>query len=100
VGEKAKAAQCQVKAAIVLNYGDDSSGRMLSKESLTEMEAAIEAHVPDLLNPHARYRQTGTSAFLGPDETLLKPSAESMELAKAHIVTKGELQNTKRSFLS
>ena len=90
MNEKAKAAACRVKAAIVLNFGDDG-GRgksMLSKESLTEMEEAIEAHLPDLFNPHARYRQTGTSAFLGPDETIVNPSPESLEVAKAHIVTK------------
>lgn len=87
VGEKAKAAQSKVKAAIALNFGVANS-TLLSKESLTEMEEAIEAHVPDVFNPYARYRQTGTSAFLEPDETLDAVSPESMALAKEHIVTK------------
>ena len=71
---------------MVLNFGVDA--RLLSKESLQEMEEAIEAHVPDVMNPYARYRQTGTSAFLGPDETIANPSTESIALAMEHIVTK------------
>ena len=86
MNEKAKAAQSKVKAAIALNFGVEAS--LISKQSLQEMEEAIEAHVPDVMNPYARYRQTGTSAFLGPDETIANPSAESIELAKEHIVTK------------
>uniref|UniRef100_A0A7S3L0V5 Gamma-soluble NSF attachment protein n=2 Tax=Amphora coffeiformis TaxID=265554 RepID=A0A7S3L0V5_9STRA len=86
MNEKAKAAQSKVKAAMALNFGVEA--RLLSKESLQEMEEAIEAHVPDVMNPYARYRQTGTSAFLGPDETIANPSPESIELAKEHIVTK------------
>lgn len=61
---------------------------MLSKDSLTEMEEAIEAHIPDLFNPYARYRQTGKSAFVGEDETVENPSKASLEMAEAHIVTK------------
>ena len=86
MNEKAKAAQSKVKAAIALNFGVES--RLLSKDSLQEMEEAIEAHVPDIFNPYARYRQTGTSAYLGPDESLDNPSPESIDLAKEHIVTK------------
>jgi hypothetical protein len=86
VNEKAKAAQSQVQAAIVLNFGDES--RLLSKESLTQLEEAIEAHIPDLFNPYARYRQTGNSAFLGEDETIANPSRESLDMAEAHVVSK------------
>lgn len=86
MNEKAKAAQSQVQAAIVLNYGDES--RLLSKESLTQLEEAIEAHIPDLFNPYARYRQTGNSAFLGEDETIANPSRESLDMAEAHVVSK------------
>ena len=51
-----------VLAALALNHGE--RGTLLSKESLAGMEEAIEAHVPDPLNPHVRYRQTGHSECL------------------------------------
>jgi len=85
--ERAKAAACQVKAALALIAGDES--RALSGDVLMVLEEAIEAHVPDPLNPYARYRQTGTSIFVNSnsEETVENPSAESLELARQQIVT-------------
>lgn len=89
MNEKAKAAASLIEAAIALNKGG-AAGRTLSKEALAGIEEAIEAHVPDPLNPYSRYRQTGHSAFIDEDseETPEKCSAETMELAKQHIVTR------------
>jgi Soluble NSF attachment protein, SNAP len=88
--EMAKAAGSKVNAACVLHGGDHSSARRLSKEALASMEEAIEAHVPDPLNPYARYRQTGCSAFVDPDsdETVETVSAETLAMARAHLVTR------------
>jgi hypothetical protein len=88
MNEKAKAAGSQVAAAIALNHGIEA--RHLSKESLAGMEEAVEAHVPDPLNPYARYRQTGHSAFLDPDseETAERVSPETREFCRNHIVTR------------
>jgi len=90
-GDKAKAAKAQIQAALALQ--ETSSGKQnakLSKQALTVMEEAIETHVPDVLNPYARYRQTGTSAFLNPDnpsETLNNPTPETKALALQHLIT-------------
>jgi hypothetical protein len=88
MGEKSKAAKSHVLAAIALSY--NQQGTLLSKEALQGMEEAIEAHVPDLLNPFARYRQTGVSAFIDPDsdETVENPTPESLQMAKEQIVTR------------
>jgi hypothetical protein len=88
MNEKAKAAASKVQAAVALNYGDES--RLLSKEALAGMEEAVEAHVPDVLNPYARYRQTGYSKFVDPDseESVTNPSPESLAMAQEHIVTR------------
>jgi hypothetical protein len=85
MNEKAKAAKSQVAAALCMN----TDGGRLSKEVLEMLEQAIEAHVPDPLNPYARYRQTGTSAFVDAesDETAESCSAETKEFAKSHLVT-------------
>lgn len=88
MGEKAKAAASQVQAAIILNHGEE--GTMLSKEALAGMEEAVEAHVPDVFNPYARYRQTGHSAFIDPDseETVEHPSQETIDMAREHMVSR------------
>lgn len=93
--EPGKAAACKVNAALVI-HGDDGTGTSthapgrLSKEALTGIEEAIEAHVPDPLNPYARYRQTGISAFIDPDsdETAETVSAATLDMAKSHLVTR------------
>jgi hypothetical protein len=92
--EPGKAAACKVNAALVI-HGDDgtnsySGPQRLSKEALSSIEEAIEAHVPDPLNPYSRYRQTGISAYIDPDsdETAETVSAETMDIAKAHLVTR------------
>lgn len=85
--EKAKAAHSQVAASLALLQGTDaSSSSKLSSEALRGMEEAVEAHVPDPLNPYARYRQTGASAFLeeGADEF----SADAVALAQQHVVSR------------
>jgi hypothetical protein len=90
MNEKSKAGKSQIQAAIALqDPEDEDSRRLLSKEVLTQMEEAVEAHVPDVLNIYARYRQTGRSAYLADGETIgeTKPSLETMELAKSQIVT-------------
>jgi hypothetical protein len=86
--EKAKAANSMVQSALAYLHQDDSE--VLAKDTLAGLEEAIEAFVPDPLNHYARYRQTGVSAFVDPnsDEIATKPSAETMELAKAHIVSR------------
>jgi Soluble NSF attachment protein, SNAP len=88
MNEPAKAASSKVRAALALVWGDDSN--FLPKTALEAVEEAIEDHVPDPLNPYARYRQTGMSAYINPDsnESVLNPSAESLELAKQKIVTR------------
>jgi len=87
--EKAKAAKCLVDAAKAVNACQP--GTMLSKEALQGMEEAVEAHVPDPLNPFARYRQTGTSAFApegDPHADMSTASAEIVELAEQHLVSR------------
>lgn len=88
MGEKAKAAESMINSAIALSYGDKTT--LLSNEALTQLEEAIEAHVPDVFNPHARYRQTGCSSFIDPnsDETVENPYQETLTLAQEHIVTR------------
>lgn len=86
MGEKAKAAGMQVQAATALLRG--SGQTLLSKEALASLEEAVEAHVPDVLNPFGRYRQTGQSAFVEPGESVEQPSPEALELAQSHIVTR------------
>lgn len=85
--EPGKAANLKVSAAMALNWGDESNA--LSKSALVALEESIEAHVPDPLNPYARYRQTGVSAYVNPDsdETAENPSAETVAFAENHIVS-------------
>ncbi|KAL3927668.1 MAG: hypothetical protein SGBAC_012988 [Bacillariaceae sp.] len=85
--ERSKAAASQVKAALALIDGDESHA--LSGDVLMAIEKAIEAHVPDPLNPYARYRQTGASVFInaGSGETVQNPSMETLELAKQQLIT-------------
>lgn len=86
--ESGKAASSKVQAALTLMIGDES--RLLPGDALTALEEAVEAHVPDPLNPYARYRQTGASAYVNSDagETAEDPSPEAVELAKQQIVTR------------
>lgn len=86
MNEPAKAASSAIQAALALIWGDESS--FLPKMALEAIEEAVESFVPDPLNPYARYRQTGVSAFINPDtdETAANPSSESLELAKQQIV--------------
>uniref|UniRef100_A0A7S4EJ94 Gamma-soluble NSF attachment protein n=1 Tax=Pseudo-nitzschia australis TaxID=44445 RepID=A0A7S4EJ94_9STRA len=88
MNEPGKAASSKVDAALALTWGDDSN--VLPKLALQALEEAVEAHVPDPLNPYARYRQTGVSAYINPDseETVENPTAETLEFAQQHIVTR------------
>jgi hypothetical protein len=88
MNEPGKAASTKVQAALALTWGDESS--LLPRAALAALEEAVEAHVPDPLNPYSRYRQTGMSAYVNPDsdETIEHPSKETMELAEQHIVTR------------
>lgn len=84
MNEKGKAAESQIRAALVLMSGE----QLINRAALQGLEEAVEAHVPDVMNPYARYRQTGRSMFLEPDETLENPSPEALQLAQSHLVTK------------
>lgn len=88
MNEPGKAASTKVQAALALTWQDESS--LLPKAALEALEESVEAHVPDPLNPYARYRQTGVSAYINPDDDNADdgPSAEAMELAQQHIVTR------------
>lgn len=85
IGETSKAAKCLVQAALALLWERDVA--MLPKNVLEAMEQAVEAHVPDVLNRYGRYRQTGTSAFLSPGESIETPSAQALAMAKDQMVT-------------
>mmetsp|Transcript_3771 Transcript_3771/g.9889 ORF Transcript_3771/g.9889 Transcript_3771/m.9889 type:complete len:504 (+) Transcript_3771:123-1634(+) len=86
MNEPGKAADAKVSAAKVLTWGDDSNA--LSKAALTALEEAVEAHVPDPLNPYSRYRQTGISTYIDPnsEETADNPSSQTLSFAEQHIV--------------
>ena len=88
MNEPAKAASSKVQAALAIMWDDDSS--LLPKTALEAIEEAVEDHVPDPLNPYARYRQTGISAYINPDldETASNPTPEALELANQQIVTR------------
>lgn len=88
MNEPAKAAASMVQAALAFLHGDTSD--VISKDTLAGIEEAIESFVPDPLNPYARYRQTGVSAFIDPDsdETATNPSAQTLEFCKNHIVSR------------
>jgi hypothetical protein len=88
MNDPGKAAGSTVQAAMALMWGDDS--RFLPKTVLEALEQAVEAFVPDPINPYCRYRQTGCSAYINPnsDETAENPSPEALELAKTHLVTR------------
>lgn len=91
MGEKAKAAEVQIKAALAVTGSSSMTVEapvMISKEALTAIEEAVEAFVPDLFNPYARYRQTGRSAFIAENETVETASPQSIQLAESHIVTR------------
>jgi len=88
MNEPGKAASSKVSAALALTWDDESNA--LSKVALVALEEAIEAHVPDPMNPYSRYRQTGVSAYISPDseETVENPSAETLAFAENHIVSR------------
>lgn len=97
--ELGRAGDCMMRAAFGLLLGSDEEmevegvegGRRLmamNKRALKATEEAIEAHVPDLLNRYASYRQTGTSAYVDPDADPNDPSVNSaaMDLARHNMV--------------
>jgi hypothetical protein len=88
MNEPGKAADSKVAAAKALTWGDDSNA--LAKAALAALEEAVEAHVPDPLNPYSRYRQTGISAYINPDsdETAENPSSETLAFAEQHVVSR------------
>jgi hypothetical protein len=55
-----------------------------------EWNEAVEAHVPDVFNSDARYRQTDHSVFIDPDseQTVSKRSQETVSVANAHLVSR------------
>ena len=97
--ELGRAGDCLMRAALGLLLGSDEEmevegvegGRKLmamNKRALKAIEEAVEAHVPDLLNRYASYRQTGTSAYVDPDadpnDATVKGAA--MDLARHNMV--------------
>jgi hypothetical protein len=82
--ERGKAANCQVLSALAWTWEDDTT--MLSSQALSAMELAVESHVPDILNVYARYRQTGSSQFIDPNDQESMPSESTLRLAKEHMV--------------
>jgi hypothetical protein len=88
MNDPSKAAGSKVQAAMALIWGNEST--LLPKIALEAIEDAVEAHVPDPLNPYARYRQTGVSAYINAEteETAANPSPETLEFARQHIVTR------------
>ena len=82
--EPGKAANCQVLSALAWTWDDDTT--VLDTQALTSLEQAVEAHVPDVLNAYARYRQTGSSQFIDPNNRDAVPSEETMNLAREHMV--------------
>ena len=88
MNEPSKAAGSKVQAALALIWGTECS--LLPKMALQALEEAVEAHVPDPLNPYARYRETGASAYIDAEseETAANPSQETLEFAKQHIVSR------------
>jgi len=105
MGEKGKAAKCRLQSALAYTWNDDeeeeeeegynATSKVLSQNALKCIEEAIEAHVPDPLNRYARYRQTGTSAYVDPNDapppptgsTTPKYSKQTMELCRNAVVT-------------
>jgi hypothetical protein len=83
-GEPGKAANCHVLAALAWTWEDETT--LLDKQALIALEEAVEAHVPDVLNVYARYRQTGISKFVDPRQKDKPPSPETMTLANEHMV--------------
>jgi len=83
VNEREKAAKCHVDSALVLL---DKGVRIIPRQVLGGLEAAVEAHIPDVINPFARYRQTGCSIFLEEGDTIESVSLEDKALAEAHVV--------------
>mmetsp|Transcript_26251 Transcript_26251/g.72083 ORF Transcript_26251/g.72083 Transcript_26251/m.72083 type:complete len:521 (-) Transcript_26251:390-1952(-) len=87
MNEPGKAAASRVEAALALTWGDDSNA--LSKLALEALEESVESHVPDPLNPYARFRQTGVSDYIDPnsDETVEHPSAQTLQFAEQNMVS-------------
>ena len=81
-GEPSKAANARVQAALAMVWEDDTT--YMDKMSLTAMEEAVEAHVPDVLNPFAKNRATGKSLYA--ENIHATPTPETMELAREHVI--------------
>ena len=82
--EPGKAAGCQVLSALAWTWEDETT--VLDTKALTALEQAVEAHIPDVLNVYARYRQTGCSQFIDPKNKDAVPSKQTMTLAREHMV--------------
>eukprot|EP00545_Synedropsis_sp_CCMP1620_P000482 CAMPEP_0119005794 /NCGR_PEP_ID=MMETSP1176-20130426/1931_1 /TAXON_ID=265551 /ORGANISM="Synedropsis recta cf, Strain CCMP1620" /LENGTH=530 /DNA_ID=CAMNT_0006957639 /DNA_START=19 /DNA_END=1611 /DNA_ORIENTATION=- len=83
-GAPGKAANCQVLSALAWTWDDDST--LLTKQALTSLEESIEAHLPDILNEYALYRQTGVSKYVDPGNKNSKPSKETINMANEQRV--------------
>jgi hypothetical protein len=102
-GEVGRSGECMLKSAYSMLIGngeendedDDNEividGRRLmsmNKEALKAIEIAVEIHVPDPLNRYKHFRQTGSSAFVNPQENNDETDEEALiELCKSHMIT-------------
>ena len=87
LGDFKKRGDCLVKAALGLLIEDEvshakSSVQSMDSNALRELEEAVEAHVPDPLNPNKTYRQTKSSMFSSEDGTEV-----DLDLCRQHLVT-------------
>lgn len=81
-GETSKAATALVQAALAMVLDDETT--YMDKAALTAMEEAVEAFVPDVLNPFGKHRATGKSLYS--EQTHETPSPETMALARDHAI--------------
>lgn len=81
-GEGGKAAAALVQAALATLWEDDTT--YMDKVALKAIEEAVEAHVPDVINPFAKHRATGSSLYK--ENIHDNPSPETMALAKEHVI--------------
>ena len=81
-GEGGKAAAALVQAALATLWEDDTT--YMDKLALKAIEEAVEAHVPDVINPFAKHRATGKSLYR--ENIHDNPLPETMALAKDHVI--------------
>jgi len=100
--EFGRAGECTMKAAFGLLIGKEEEGdgdgktMNMDRNALKSIEEAIEAHVPDLLNRYASFRQLGTSDYFDPNADPNDQAArrDAMEMAKNNMIKKSYAHET------